>query len=473
MDETDRLLKNLETEFGPLSDDPTDRLLEELALEFGPPTPQKPSYGIGQTLFDIPAAAYRNVGGLVDLPIMGGESLMQALGYDVKLPRMSTMISKDIERAAEKLGVRPETGVQELTEFLIPVGKAKLGAQLGAGLLGYGGYKTGEALAGDIGGLVGAVAAPLSAARAARTIAPRLERTGLALQRTGLGVTKGDYNKSRNQFIEVPENVVDDATLETQLSKSFNELLEENVISPTKDPKTIRTQAKTALRATEKNIQTAIANAEKTLTETPTVDYNRAFAWIEDNVPTEKEKDKYLDYIIDLQDSFNKKAKTKQDGALRYLNQQKKAVGQKWKSPQTDPTYQSGFWRALYSDLRSGVEKYVPEVSELNRKKQNLIVALPILDRAAKGTFKLDMRDLARITYTTGSFGLPGAYMLGGPAGAALASGAALAGTPRGQRVIGGAMRGLGQRIPTPEDPLVKALQGLAISQREKEMTGE
>ena len=436
------------------------------------PTPTvEPSYGIGQAAFDIPAAAYRTVGGLVDLPIMGGEALMQALGADVQLPRMSTMVSRDIERAAEELGVRPETGVQELTEFLIPVGKAKLGAQLGAGLLGYGGYKTGEAVGGDIGGAIGAVAAPLGAARAARTIAPRLERSGLALQRTGLGVTKGDYNKARNQFIEVPENVVDDATLETQLSKSFNELLQDNVISPTKDPKTIRTQAKTALQATEKNIQTAIANAEKTLTETPTVDYDRAFAWIEDNVPTEKEKDKYLDYIIDLQESFNKK--TKQDGSLRYLNQQKKAVGQKWKSPQTDPTYQSGFWRALYSDLRSGVEKYVPEVSELNRKKQNLIVALPILDRAAKGTFKLDMRDLARITYTTGSFGLPGAYLLGGPLGAAVASGAALAGTPRGQRVIGGAMRGIGGAIPTPEDPLVKALQGLAISQREREMTGE
>ena len=452
----------------------------ELAQATGwkPPAPTptvepERGYGLGQLAFDIPAATYRGVGGLVDLPIMAGEGLAGALGYDVNIPRMSKMVSKDIESAAEMAGVRPETSAQELIEFLIPVNKVKRGLQLLAGLAGYGGFKTGQAVGGDIGGLVGAVATPLGAARTARALAPRLEKSGLALQRTGLGVTKGDYNKARNQFIEVPENVVDDATLETQLSKSFNELLQENVISPTKDPKTIRTQAETALKATEKNIQTAIANTEKTLTEVPTVDYNKTLAWIEDNVPTEKEKEKYLNYIIELEDSLNKRAKRKQGGALRYLNQQKKAVGENWKSSKQDPTYNSAFWRNLYSDLRSGVEKYVPEVSELNRKKQNLIVALPILDRAAKGTFKLDLRDLRTIFYTTGSLGLPGAYMIGGPVGTALASGAALAGTPRGQRVIGGAMRGLGQRIPTPEDPLVKALQGLAISQREKEMTGE
>jgi len=486
MDETDLLLKNLEAEFGSLSNDPTDRLLEELALEFGPPSPQKPSYGIGQTLFDIPAAAYRNVGGLVDLPIMGGESLMQALGYDVKLPRMSTMISKDIEKAAEQLGARPETEAQEAFGFLIPGNKTNLIRQLGAGALSYLGFKTGQAIAPEsqYAGLVGALApsAAVAATKAVgRTIAPSMVEKGKAMQRNLLGITQSDYGSSRKAMLEIEPN-----KFESQAKVSADNLISEKVLPNTTDVDVLYDATISKQRELENQIIKELKKVDSSDVKIAMPKFSKALKYLEENRVAITDIDQYKAIIKEFKEKVRNKSKfvepeiptlydeygkplpkeqsstyrkalesylKEQEGrsklSLDVLNKQRKVFGEKYK---TGPTSDAGFWRAFYSDLKTHIEEYAPEVKELNRKKQDLIVVEPALKRQkAAGTRKLGDYKPSELAYTTGTIGAPGiTYMLGGNPllGVPVSLLLAALGTRPGRSLTGRALQAVGETAP-------------------------
>lgn len=486
MDETDLLLKNLEAEFGSLSNDPTDRLLEELALEFGPPTPQKPSYGIGQALFDVPAAAARTVGGIVDLPIMAGEALAGALGYNVKAPRMSEMLSKDIEKFAQDLGVRPDTAAQEAIGFLIPASKAKLLPQLGEGALSYLGYKTAEAIAPEsqYAGLVGAFApsAAIATTKAVgRTMAPAMVEKGKAMQRNLLGITQSDYGGSRKAMLEVePEK------FESQAKISADNLISEKVLPNTTDVDVLYDATISKQRELENQIIKELKKVDSSDVKIAMPKFSKALKYLEENRVAITDIDQYKAIIKEFKEKVRNKSKfvepeiptlydeygkplpkeqsstyrkalesylKEQEGrsklSLDVLNKQRKVFGEKYK---TGPTSDAGFWRAFYSDLKTHIEEYAPEVKELNRKKQDLIVVEPALKRQkAAGTKALGDFKPSKLAYTTGTLGIPGiTYMLGGnpllgvPASLLLAA----LGTRPGRSLTGRTLQAVGERAP-------------------------
>lgn len=463
-------------------------------------------YGLGQLAFDIPAAAARTVGGLVDLPIMAGEALAGALGYDVTAPRMSQMLSKDIEKFAQDLGVKPETGVQELTEFLIPVGKAKLGAQLGAGLLGYGGYKTGEAVGGDVGGVVGAVTAPLAGAGLVKA-APAITEKGKALQRAKFHARQSDYTSSRQAMLEVEEG-----KYETQLKRSQDNLIREKVLPATTNPETLLAANIAKQEQIEEQIINTLRNVDRSDVKVTMPSFNRANAYIDSNQVDITSIDDYKNIIKEFKNAVKneskfiepeiptlydargkpipkEQSKQYQQAAAEYqkeqakrsrlsldvLNKQRKVIGEKYKQ---GPYADIGFWREFYKDIKEHIEKYAPEVKELNRRKQDLIVTKPALQRA-KGVKEEAAKELNfnRLAFTTGTLALPGLSYMTGSSAIGVPLGLALAGigTKRGRQAIGRGLELSGSQLQNIDinDPLVKALQSAAIAQREAELTGE
>ena len=117
-----------------------------------------------------------------------------------------------------------------------------------------------------------------------------------------------------------------------------------------------------------------------------------------------------MNEVIGLQDAIRREGK----GSLVYLNQQKKVIGESWKnSPQSDP----GFWRTLYKDVKGQIEKYAPEVKDLNKQKQDLIVVSPIIERGFKASgASYDIGKVQQLLNTTGGAGLAGGAILGAAA---------------------------------------------------------
>jgi hypothetical protein len=380
--------------------------------------------------------------------------------------------------------------VQELVSFLTPspLSKAKLLGQAGTGLAAYLGSEAGQAIAPEsqYAGLVGALAAPAAvsgAAKAASAIAPSLEDAGLSLQRGTMGIRKADLTAAKNAILkteaglDLPENLPT-----TQVTKSFNNLIKNNVLGQNRNPEALLSNAEEATAQIEKQIQSALKavdasdtkitmpsfrNAEKYLEEskvdiTNIDDYKSIIEkfktavkneskFIEPQVPTlydefgtplsKSESPTMRKALEDWQAEQIKRSKL----SLDVLNKQRKVFGEKYKQgPQANP----GFWRAFYRDIKEHIEQYAPEVKQLNKQKQDLVVAKPILERAKKAAEKpLSMADARRmLLYTTGGLGLPGAAVLTGSTGlgSALALGLGLASTKTGQNLIGRGLRQAG-----------------------------
>jgi hypothetical protein len=464
---------------------------EQAALTASVPESPEPSgYGLRQFAFDVPTGIARAGAGLVDVlsyPVVKG---LEYAGAPVETFGASKLLSAGAEAAAPILGVRPETEVQELVSFLTPspLSKAKLLGQAGTGLAAYLGSEAGQAIAPEsqYAGLVGALAAPAAvsgAAKAASAIAPSLEDAGLSLQRGTMGIRKADLTAAKNAILkteaglDLPENLPT-----TQVTKSFNNLIKNNVLGQNRNPEALLSNAEEATAQIEKQIQSALKavdasdtkitmpsfrNAEKYLEEskvdiTNIDDYKSIIEkfktavkneskFIEPQVPTlydefgtplsKSESPTMRKALEDWQAEQIKRSKL----SLDVLNKQRKVFGEKYKQgPQANP----GFWRAFYRDIKEHIEQYAPEVKQLNKQKQDLVVAKPILERAKKAAEKpLSMADARRmLLYTTGGLGLPGAAVLTGSTGlgSALALGLGLASTKTGQNLIGRGLRQAG-----------------------------
>jgi hypothetical protein len=97
--------------------------------------------------------------------------------------------------------------------------------------------------------------------------------------------------------------------------------------------------------------------------------------------------------------------------------------------------------------MKEHIEKYAPEVKQLNKNKQDLLIVEPIVKRNMAGSDKgITMEDVRRgLFYTTGGLGIPGAYYMLGPSGAVLAGALGAAATPKGQQVIGRGLQTVSQ----------------------------
>ena len=428
-DEIDLQIQAIQNELAALRAQPEPSLLGPLK-QFG---------------FDVGAGAATAGAGLLDVFSLPLTAAARGLGADPETTRYFAL-SKELQKAKEAiaptLDVAPDTRTQELVSFLTPspLSKAKLLNQVGTGLASYLGMKGAEAVVPEsqYAGLVGALAGPAAvsgAAKAARTAAPALEEAGLGLQRRALGITKADYKNAKNAVIETVSG-----DFSTQLKESVDDLIKNKTLGTNLDPGAMFAELQGAKGATEDAIQATLKAAETKIGPVPPPNFDKTIDYISKNIAADQ-VDKYVNNVIEFQDALRREGQ----GSLTYLNQQKKIIGENWKnSPQSDP----GFWRTIYGDVKRHIEKYAPEVKDLNKEKQKLILAEPVVTRNFKASgADYDIGALQRLLNTTGGAGLAGGAILGAATGSltgGVAGALALRGlaTPTGQNIIGRGLRG-------------------------------
>lgn len=446
----DEELAALEAEFASLqsalNQPTTAEVMESLPFY----NPLKVEQAKQQLMFDVPVGIAKAGAGLADIlsyPVIKGAQLAGVSPETLPTFGASQLVSTLAEKAAPyvgPVGVQPETGTQELISFLSPspLSKASVAAQAGTGLASYLGMKGAEAVApeSEYAGLVGALAAPAAVSGASKVIgaaAPKLEEAGLGLQRKALGLTKADYKNAKNAVIETVNG-----NFSTQLKESVDDLIKNKTLGTSLDPGAMFAELQSAKSATEDAIQATLKAAEAKVGPVPPPDFNKTIDYISKNIAADQ-VDKYVNNVIEFQDALRREGQ----GSLTYLNQQKKIIGENWKnSPQSDP----GFWRTIYGDVKRHIEKYAPEVKDLNKEKQKLILAEPVVARNFKASGgDYDIGALQRLLNTTGGAGLAGGAILGTATGS-LSGGVlgALAlralSTPTGQNIVGRGLRSAG-----------------------------
>ena len=388
---------------------------------------------LGQFAFDVPVGVARAGAGLADVlayPVVKG---LEYAGAPVETFGLSKLLTE---------AAGPETPTQEVVSFLTPspLSKAKLLSQAGTGLASYLGMKGAEKYGPEsqYTGLVGALLGPglaTGAGKLAGMAAPALEEAGLGLQRRARNLTKADYKNAKNAVIETVSG-----DFSTQLKESWDDLIKNKTLGTSLDPGAMFAELQTAKSATEDAIQATLKAAETKIGPVPPPNFDKTIDYISKNIAADQ-VDKYVNNVIEFQDALRREGQ----GSLTYLNQQKKIIGENWKnSPQSDP----GFWRTIYGDVKRHIEKYAPEVKDLNKEKQKLILAEPVVTRNFKASgADYDIGALQRLLNTTGGAGLAGGAILGAATdnltgGVAGALALRALSTPTGQNIVGRGLRG-------------------------------
>ena len=280
--------------------------------------------------------------------------------------------------------------------------------------------KTGAMFGGGFGALGEGLSAGLS----------RLEAPGMGLQRKARGARASDYKLAKNAIIETVEG---DTT--TQLKKSFDNLIKKGTLGKSIDPAEMYANLENAKEGVEASIQALLQNVDETKKTGIIPRLDKTLEWIKTKAPAQEAKA----YRAEV-NKFLRELQEEGQGSLVYLNQQKKVIGENWKNK---PQAEHQFWRTLYTDVKNNIEKYAPEVKDLNKQKQDLIVVSPIIERGFKASgADYDIGKAMQLLYTSGGAGLAGGAILGAATGDTEAGilGAltlrALA-TPRGQNLLG------------------------------------
>lgn len=290
--------------------------------------------------------------------------------------------------------------------------------------------------------------------------APDLANT---LDRKSLGTRQSDYGKvSDTRTVETPSG---DA--QTFLKASLNDLLENGKLGVSRDPAKMTNVVQDNIGSLATKINDSIKSFDESSTTPVKPEFDNALQYILDGkVPA----DMIQSYVTRL-DNIDKAIADNGDGKLSFLQKQKVAFGKSY-----DPADKvlSGFNRAVYNDLKTTIEKHVPEVSDLNAELAKYIVAEPIINRSLKASENASpLSKLGSLAYSTGGVGIPSVIgtVLGGPVGTAIGVGVGLTGkalaSPSGQSLIARVLRGGAKADPVLSvlsDPLVAAAQAEATN---------
>ena len=490
MSETDQLLAAAEAELA---------ALQSQALQ-----QPEPSYGLKQGLYDVGVGTAKSFAGLLDLasfPFVYGAN---KLGLPTEYGPFTSELKKEIAAstpALQTLGIRPETDVQEYVQYVTPMGVgnvatkgAALKALLKEAALGTTAYAGGQAGKENIGGpygeLIGALGAPAAILggkagikAAGARIAPTLEDVGMGLQRKATGVRQSDYQLNRNAIIE--------GATDTQLKKSLNNVIRNKTLGTSIDPEKMLPNLIAERTSLNAQIDDVLKNVDQSNVKIEMPSFDRANEYLKSSRVNLTELDNYKNIIDEFKAAVKNESKfvepelptiydssgkiipreelpgmqqaveawRKQNAgrsklSLDVLNKQKKVFSEKYKnSPQSDP----GFWRAFYMDLKEHIEKYAPEVKKLNKKKQDLEVIAPIIERQFKGAgAAFDVEKAQRLLNTTGGAGLAGGALLGAATtgdirpGLVAALGLRTLATRGGQNLLGRKLTSAGQSLATP-----------------------
>lgn len=292
---------------------------------------------------------------------------------------------------------------------------------------------------GTIGGVLGGALGALSKGAAVSS------ETAKGLQRRARGVIKSDYKKVRNNAIV--EDVA--GNYETKVKTAMDDLIEAGDLGPSLDPEDMYAALQENKSNLENSIQDVLKAKDAELSKrgkagpisAKDLQFPRAMEFIEKSNLDPRSVDSFLNEIDSLKDAIIKEGQ----GSLQALNRYKRGIGESWSDlRKSQPT----FWRAIYTDLKSTIEKYAPEVAPLNKSKQKFLIAEPIIGRGVRSAEDVNLQGAERFFYTTGGSGLVGALKageaLGSPGAAVLANyGLRQAATSQGMEAIAQALQAM------------------------------
>lgn len=437
------------------------------AAGIDPESPFHPDYGKKDKSFWNEAYAAGNrlvegTAGLVDFvsdaarnlsPTQAGGPRLFGLNENLlnMPPSQAEGLGNLIKEGAEKTGFYgKETANTPLGKIGGEVLAYAPSAALGGGILPAvsGGLAAGTAKAAGAGELGQAIAGGIGslAPAAAQTLTRALKDPAMALRRKALGAQRADYGKASDMRLIDFE----DEGLQTLARTKLDEVITSGELGKSRDPAKMLEAARGkskelsgAVQAAIKNFDEANAAASKAGEGTTIyVDFKNAKKMIEEGDVLAPEAEKFADRLNAFQDALAQKGKN----SLSFLQNQKKVLGEVW-----DPANkaESNFARAMYADVKTAIEKYVPEVKGLNEELSKWQVVTPILTRGLKAQEARSFLDTTKsLGWTTGGIMAPAiAGGTLGPLGAAagLGVGGALKAitTPRGQEATGKAIGAL------------------------------
>lgn len=208
---------------------------------------------------------------------------------------------------------------------------------------------------------------------------PNLART---LDRKSLQARASDYGKaSGTRIIDTPEEGV-----ETFVKSQLDDLLESGKLgtsrAPAKLARVIRSEKAALGDAIAEKISAYDDAVKQGLASPAKPEFESSLNMLAAGKVPADQVDEYFREIENLNDAIN--TQSKGQGALKYLQSQKQSYSNKWKSAAETSDPKAAFYRSLYDDLKTSVEKYAPEVKGLNQQMQKYMTAEPIVERALR-----------------------------------------------------------------------------------------
>lgn len=212
-----------------------------------------------------------------------------------------------------------------------------------------------------------------------RAVTNKFPELASAIDRKSLGARVGDYGKaSGTRMIETPEGEI-----ETFVKSKLDDLLESGELGKSRDPGDLAKTIEGNTRSINNDIESKIASYDEAVAQgtAPAAkpEFDGSLNYLAKGEVPAHDVDSYLNELDELNTGI-----TKEGGSLKYLQEQKKAYSSKWKAAAKNEDPKAGFYRALYDDLKTSIEKHVPEVKGLNSELQKYMVVDPIVDRAVR-----------------------------------------------------------------------------------------
>lgn len=302
-----------------------------------------------------------------------------------------------------------------------------------------------------IGGALGGVGQAFSAAT------PKLQAYGKAARRSAIGATAADYKKTagKRNFIPKEEGVY------TLTQQGIDNVIDKGYLGDSFDPLVQSDNLNNSISTLEAQLDANIAKVDASGINVRTPQFINTVRQNQKGEFGGVNKAKYSAELARIKNDIA----SQRTNRLQYLQDQKKYYGTLYDPQGT--TADAKFNRAIYHELQSAIENYVPDAKDINEEVQSLILTRPIIDRRKAEAGAIGNRlfnALARATYTTGGLFGAGARSAGlGPiVSAALAASTRGAATPTGRNVIGNALVG----SSVLENALTNALRAAPLATR-------
>lgn len=230
-------------------------------------------------------------------------------------------------------------------------------------------------------------------------VAPKLQKAARAEDRASLGAGQRHYAATANDLQTVALNNTEVQTLTKQ---ALDDLLSNNKLGTTREPSVVAKNAADAQKRLGKEVGELIKDYEKANPGAPiTPQWQHTLDALDSGDIPAHQIDHYMKILDDLDAGIQSKGK----GKLRYIQNQKMAIGRKWNPADTT---ENEFHRALYSDLKETVEAAVPASKEINKEIQKYIIA----EKVVRSGLTLDeSANLSKTIFnaikTSGGVGVP------------------------------------------------------------------